>query len=64
MKNPIWIGKLFPTCQNNLLMYAYLKENNPLELPTFGDCNEFVNKWTTKWQDFRLTHGFDPTSGK
>jgi hypothetical protein len=65
MKNPIWIGKLLPTCQNNLLMYACLNEyNNPLELPTFGDCNEFVNKWTTKRQDFKLTHGFDPTSGK
>jgi hypothetical protein len=43
---------------------AFKTKRYPLELPTFGDCNEFVNKWTTKWQDFRLTHGFDPTSGK
>jgi hypothetical protein len=23
-----------------------------------------VDKWETKWQDFILTHGDDPTSGK
>jgi hypothetical protein len=46
-------------------MYEGFKEyNNALKFPKFDDCNEFVNKWATKQQDFRLTHGFDLASGK
>ncbi len=58
--------KITPTAsQKNLLMYEGFKEyNNALKFPKFDDCNEFVNKWATKQQDFRLTHGFDLASGK
>ncbi len=47
------------------IMYASFKEYiNPPEFPTFDNCNEFVNKWATKQQDSRLTHGFHLPSGK
>ncbi len=51
--------------QKNLLMYVGFKEyNNLFEFTTFDDCNEFMNKWATKRQDFILTHGDDLASGK
>jgi hypothetical protein len=49
----------------NLLMYAGFKDyNNPLEFSTFEDCNEFINKWVIRSQDFKFKHGADPINGK
>ncbi len=51
--------------QKNLLMYASFKDyNNPLEFSTFEDCNEFVDKWVIRCQDFKFKHGADPINGK
>jgi hypothetical protein len=51
--------------QKNLLMYVSFKDyKNPLEFSTFEDCNEFVNKWATRHQDFKLKHGANPITSK
>jgi hypothetical protein len=58
--------KITPTArQKNLLMYVGFKDyNNPLEFSTFEDCNEFINKWVIRCQDFKFKHGADPINGK
>jgi hypothetical protein len=36
-------------------MYVGFKDyNNPPKFLTFEDCNEFVNKWATRHQDFKF----------
>jgi len=51
--------------QKDLLMYVGFKDyKNPLEFSTFEDCNEFVNKWATRHQDFKLKHGAKPITSE
>jgi hypothetical protein len=50
--------------QKNLLVYVGFKNyNNLLDFSTFEDCNEFVNKWVTRRQDFKFKHGANPING-
>jgi hypothetical protein len=51
--------------KKNLSMHVGFKDyKNPLEFSTFKDYNEFVNKWATRHQDFKLKHGVDLVNGK
>jgi len=51
--------------KKDLLMYVSFKDyKNPLEFSTFEDCNEFVNKWATRHQDFKLKHGAKPITSE
>jgi len=46
-------------------MYVGFKDYNNLpKFLTFEDCNEFVNKWATRDQDFKLKHEANLVHGK